>query len=486
MRQAELRFDEGRRLYQSGDALGARVEFDAAIDALLSVPEGTPDRQLVEKKLEDLADRIHRMDIEGLGAGDNQQNAVFERSPLQEILEMTFPINPEIKNKVHDQVRTAKSQLPLDENDAVLRYINYFSTAGRGTIIEGLRRQGRYRNMIMRILEEEGVPRELIFLAQAESGFQARAVSYKAAAGMWQFIRERGWQYGLKQTAFHDDRLDPEKATRAGAKHLKDLYNMFGDWYLAMAAYNCGPGCVARAVERTGYADFWELRNRNVLPNETANYVPLIVAMTIVANNLKEYGIDNVQMEAPLEYERLGMTANTSLQLAADLADVSVARLREFNPSLLGATIPSGFELRVPVEAKEPLNAALLRIPPEKRSLWRTHRVSDGETAVTIAKRYGIQPSQVTPVNRQSLEDIRTGDVVIIQAAYVPPPPAPRVTTRRYPAKTTAWRAPQSSRGAVYTKGRAVASSLQRKPAAPPARRAYAANNVSRAARAVR
>lgn len=477
VRQAEGRFQEGRRLYQAGDIAGSRAEFDAAVDTLLSVPDDTPDRELVVKKLEDMADRIHRMDIEGLGAGDTQQNAVYERSPLQEILEMTFPINPEIKTKVHDQIRVTTSQLPLDENDAVLRYINYFSTAGKGTITEGLRRSGRYRPMIKRILEEEGVPQELIFLAQAESGFQARAVSYKAAAGMWQFIQGRGIQYGLKQTAFTDDRLDPEKATRAGARHLKDLYKMFGDWYLAMAAYNCGPGCVARAVERTGYADFWELRSRNVLPQETANYVPLIVAMTIVAKNLDAYGIPEVHMEAPLEFERLGMTANTSLQLAADLADVSVTRLREFNPSLLAATIPSGFELKVPVDAKEPLSAALQRIPPEKRSSWRTHRVADGETAATIARRYGIQPNQVAPVNRNSVDELRTGDVVIIQAAYVPPPP-PRVVARKYTAaKQPAWRGAAQAR-ATFAKGRATAT-VQRK-AAPVRRGTYASYSANR------
>src|SRR5437764_9724710 len=132
--------------------------------------------------------------------------------------------------------------------------------------------------MIRRIFDQEGVPQELIHLAQAESGFLARAKSRKAAVGMWQFLAWRGREYGLDQTAYSDDRLDPEKATQAAARHLHDLYNEFGDWYLAMAAYNCGPGCVERAVQRTGYADFWELRAHNALPRETQNYVPLILA----------------------------------------------------------------------------------------------------------------------------------------------------------------------------------------------------------------
>lgn len=466
VRLAEGRFQEGRRLYQAGDFGSARTEFDAAIDILLAVPDDTPDRELVVKKLEDMADRIHRMDIEGLGAGDTQQAGVYERSPLQEILEMTFPINPEIKTKVHDQIKVTTSQLPLDENDAVLRYINYFSTAGKWTITEGLRRSGRYRSMILKILEEEGVPQELIFLAQAESGFQARAVSYKAASGMWQFIQGRGHQYGLKQTPYYDERLDPEKATRAGARHLKDLHKMFGDWYLAMAAYNCGPGCVARAVERTGHADFWELRARNVLPQETANYVPLIVAMTIVGKNLKEYGIEEVVMEPALEFERVSMTAHTSMQLLADLSDITVPRLREYNPSLLGSVVPLGFELKVPVQAKETLTAALVMIPPEKRLSWRTHRVSEGETTATIARRYGIQPTQVAPVKRGS-DEIKAGDLVIIQAAaWVPP--APRVTAQRKytsSAKYGNGRTPARGKASVFARGHAMAVAAKKAPA---------------------
>ena len=157
--------------------------------------------------------------------------------------------------------------------------------------------------MIQRILDEEGVPQELIHLAQAESGFIPRAMSSKAAGGMWQFVKFRGQEYGLTQTKYTDERMDPEKATRAAARHLHDLYNQFGDWYLAIAAYNCGPGAVQRAVERTGYADFWELRRRAVLPAETTNYVPIILAMTIMEKNAAEYGLTGIQFDPPIEYD---------------------------------------------------------------------------------------------------------------------------------------------------------------------------------------
>ena len=175
--------------------------------------------------------------------------------------------------------------------------------------LPGFQRAGQYKAMIQRVLAEEGVPQELIYLAQAESGFLPRAVSYAAAGGMWQFIQSRGNQYGLEQTAYSDDRYDPEKATRAAARHLNDLYAEFGDWYLAIGAYNCGPGGIERAIERTGYADFWELRARGALPAETKNYVPIILAMTIMGKNAKEYGLDDVTPESPVEYDTVEMSA---------------------------------------------------------------------------------------------------------------------------------------------------------------------------------
>ena len=284
MQHADQAFQRGKKAYQANNAEQARREFDTAIDLMLQASDNHPsERQAFQARLDEMVDAVHRYDLAGLGAGVVVGEARFEKAPLEDLLQMTFPVDPKLKDKVKEQVQATVSQLPLSFNDAVLGYINYFSGRGRKTLIAGLERAGRYRPMIERILQEEGIPQELIHLAQAESGFFPRAVSYKAAGGMWQFVAWRGQQYGLMRTAFTDDRFDPEKATRASARHLHDLYNMFGDWYLAMAAYNCGPNAVARAVERTGYADFWELRNRHVLPEQTTNYVPIILAMTIMS-----------------------------------------------------------------------------------------------------------------------------------------------------------------------------------------------------------
>jgi membrane-bound lytic murein transglycosylase D len=442
IRRAEERFAAGRRLYLEGDTAGARTRFDEAIDLLLGSSETAPDRAIAEQKLDELVDKIHRYDVEGLGAGDLQEVVSYDKSPLREILDLTFPIDPGMKSKVKDQVAATLSQLPLEENDEVLRYISYLSSErGKRTVIAGMRRAGRYNDMIRRILDEEGVPQELIFLAQAESGFMPRALSYKAAVGMWQFVKWRGNEYGLTQTAYTDDRLDPEKATRAGARHLRDLYHQFGDWYLAMAAYNCGPGCVTRAVQRTGYADFWQLRSRNVLPKETSNYVPLIVAMTIIVKNAKEYGIDDVQPEPALLYDTIEMVANTDLTLISDLLDTPLTGLRDLNPSLLKTLAPSGYALRIPKGSSQLLMAGLSKIPADKRATWRAHRVQEGETLASIAKRYRALPDSIASVNRANVNDLQAGDLVVIPAVYAAPKPAAAAkSARSAPAKRPAIR----------------------------------------------
>ena len=214
------------------------------------------------------------------------------------------PPTPAPKPRLRPRFKNTRSDLPLMMTDQVAGYIAYFfSNRGRGVFERAYSRSGRYHDMIVSTLKQEGVPQDLIYLAQAESGFHPLAVSRVGARGIWQFMASRGRGYGLSHNMWVDDRQDPEKSTRAAARHLKDLYNQFGDWYLAMAAYNSGPGTVQAAVRRTGYADFWELYNRNVLPKETRNYVPIILAVTIMAKNPSQYGLEGVVMERPPDYD---------------------------------------------------------------------------------------------------------------------------------------------------------------------------------------
>jgi membrane-bound lytic murein transglycosylase D len=419
MKSAEQHFKRGRSLYQAHDIENARRQFDLAIDLMLQASESKPnDRQDFQRRFEQMVDSIHRYDLAGMGAAESVEDARFEKAPLEDILQMTFAVDPKLRDRVQDQVQATVSQLPLTVNDVVAGYIHYFEGRGRRTLIAGFERAGRYRPMIQRILDEEGLPPEIIHLAQAESGFIPRAVSRMRATGMWQFMNWRGNQYGLHQTAYVDERLDPEKATRAAARHLRDLYVEFGDWYLAIAAYNCGPGGVERAVERTGYADFWELRNRGAIPLETTNYVPIILAMTIMAKNAPEYGLDNLSPDAPLEYDTMDVTAPTHLNLIADLTDCPKSELMALNPALLKGVAPAGYALRIPKGTGGSLRASLEMIPPDKRLSWRMHKVADGETLASIGKRYGATAGLIAAANKLLSNDPVTGDRLAIPATY--------------------------------------------------------------------
>ena len=300
IKKADDSFADGKKAIEAGRAADARLNFDHAVDALLSAPENLPDRPRVERRLEELIEAIYRYDADQAIVGDPDK-VVYDKSPKDDMIELTFtPADPGTRSKVLDLIHSTASQLPLQQHDTVIGAVNYFtSDRGKKIIAAGLRRQARYKPMIERVLGEEGVPLELLFLAQAESGYLPRAQSNKLCVGLWQFGRATGHDYGLMQTASTDDRMDPEKATRAAARYLKDLYTHFGDWYLAMAAYDCGPACVDHAVMRTGYADFFELRRLNALPKETQNYVPVILAMTIVGKNAAAYGLDHLDLEAP-------------------------------------------------------------------------------------------------------------------------------------------------------------------------------------------
>ena len=462
MSRAEIMFEEGRKLVQAGRVEEARKLFDEALDLVLNSKADPVDRTHFDKRFEELVAKIHRLDVEGLGAGAKAEEPTFDKAPIDDILSLTFPVDPKIKRMVRDEVAATVSQLPLEATDAVLSFINYFSgERGRGTIRAGLRRAGKFKPMISRILDEEGIPQEFIFLAQAESGFLPRAVSYMSAAGMWQFIRGRGAEYGLRQDAYVDERFDPELATRAAARHLRDLYHQFGDWYLAIAAYNCGPGNVDRAVERTGFADVWELRNRGVLPLETSNYVPIILAMTIMAKNPQNYGLNDIILEEPLQYDTVEMNSMTSLALIADLTSQPVSAIREINPALLKDVAPAGYKLHVPKGTLVALTAGLELVPENKRLAWRAYRADAGEDLSQIARRFGTSTSSLLAANPEIKDLPEAGALILVPAA---PAPAPRAVVAK--AKTRVPGRANAAKRPVLAQAKATLKASTRKPVA--------------------
>jgi membrane-bound lytic murein transglycosylase D len=387
--QVEKEYQAGLDNYKAGHTEAAQINFHHAMDLLAKSPLGVNSDERLQKELVRLTADQHNLALAPTPRADAAPaEQTTEAAPIDETNEITVPVDPSIKAKAAAEVKATPSDLPLMLTDPVASYITYFSTRGRGTLEHALARSGRYQEMIQRVLKEEGVPQDLIFLAQAESGFHTLAVSRAGARGIWQFMGSRGKGYGLEHDFWADDRQDPEKSTRAAARHLKDLYAQFGDWYLAMAAYNSGPGTVQSAVKRTGYADFWELYKRNVLPKETRNYVPIIVAMTIMNKNPAQYGLDKVTLEKPVPYDTLKINYAVDLRLVAECVDASPADLLDINPSLLRFSTPKDhqFELHLPVGTVETYKTAIAVIPPDMRVWWRYHTVAQGDTLMTVAR----------------------------------------------------------------------------------------------------
>jgi membrane-bound lytic murein transglycosylase D len=229
--------------------------------------------------------------------------------------------------------------------------------------------------------------------------------------------RARG--YGLERSLWVDDRQDPEKSTRAAARHLKDLYNQFGDWYLAMAAYNSGPGTVQAAVKRTGFADFWELYRRNVLPKETRNYVPIILAVTIMTKNPSQYGLDDAAMDQASRYDTVTIEYPVDLRLVAECVDAKPAELQDLNPSLLRYTTPQGkkFELHLPAGTKEQYQTAIASIPANMRLWWRYHKVQPGDTLASLARTYRTTPQSITEANHLEGTELDLESKLVIPVA---------------------------------------------------------------------
>ncbi|MGI9100933.1 MAG: LysM peptidoglycan-binding domain-containing protein [Terriglobales bacterium] len=422
--EVEKEYQAGLANYTAGHLDAAKDNFDRAFDVLLQSGLDIRANDRLEQEFDKLIEGVHNLEMVALQAGDGFTEQKSEPAPIDEANEATFPVDPNLRFRAEAEMKDIHSDLPLVMNDEVARYISYFSSRGRGTLEHALTRSGKYRDMIQRIFKEEGVPQDLIYLAQAESGFHPLALSRAGARGMWQFMAGRASGYGLERNWWVDDRQDPEKATRAAARHLKDLYNQFGDWYLAMAAYNSGPGTVQSAVQRTGYADFWQLYRRGVLPKETRNYVPIIVAVTIMAKNPAQYGLDHLQPETPLKTDSVEINYPVDLRLVAECVDTSVATLQDLNPSLLRMTTPKegSFRLVLPAGTGDKYQQAIAAIPPDMRVWWRYHKVAAGETLADIARQYHTTQSAIAAVN--SLPD---GELSADSKLVIPATPGKRL-----------------------------------------------------------
>lgn len=297
-------------------------------------------------------------------------------------------------------------QIAMSDNAAVQQCISFFtSEKGRKFFSRWLERSGRFFPLYERVLAEEGAPQELKYLSMIESGLSPTAVSWAKAVGLWQFIPVTGQQYGLTINWWVDERRDPEKATRAAARYLKDLYNDLGDWHLALASYNCGPNRVKAAIAKANSRDYWQVRN--YLPRETQQYVPLYIAAAKIASDPESYGFTDLNYEAPDQSGTIGVKGARDLQTIADLAKVPVATLKALNPELLRDQLPQGvaeYKLRVPTDAPRDLAAKLDSLPePEKVAItWTVHKVRRGESLASVADKYDVKVADLCDANQMS------------------------------------------------------------------------------------
>jgi membrane-bound lytic murein transglycosylase D len=421
----------GEADYRKGRLPEAKQEFDRAVDLMLASGIDIKSDAELQDEFDRIVDGVNALEMEALKLG-NGFVPKEEETPADVAEDVTFVVDPNIVAKAKADLATTNSDLPLVINDYVATYINFFANTQRGhnTLLHSFQHAGRYKAMIQRVMAEEGVPQDLIYLAVAESGFNPRALNRRShAGGMWQFM-PRG-NYGLAHNAYVDERFDPEKSTRAYARYMKFIYAQLGDWYLSMAGYDWGAGNVQRAVEKTGYADFWELYKRNNLPKETKNYVPEILAAIIIANHPSQYGFDDVTLDPPVLTDTVTINYPVNLRLVSDIVKVPVDELTALNPSLLRHVTPpdAPFDLHLPGGMAEVFEQRIALIPEGKRNAWRYHRVAAEDTLATVAREYRVTEAELAAANQLRARDGIEG----VEALLVPTPPvAEPAPTRLY------------------------------------------------------
>ena len=430
--QVEAAYARGDADYRKGKLPEAKAEFDRAVDLMLSSGIDIRNNAQLQEEFDRIVDQVNGLEMEALKQGNGFVPKV-EPTPAEVASDVTFAVDPNIVAKARADLATTKSDLPLVVNDYVASFISFFANSQRGhnTLLHSFERSGHYRTMIQRVMAEEGVPQDLIYLAVAESGFQPRAMNGKSrAGGMWQFMPTGS--YGLARTAYVDERFDPEKSTRAYARYMKFLYDQLGDWYLAMAAYDWGAGNVQRAVQKTGYADFWELYKRNNLPGETKNYVPEILAAIIIANNPKQYGFEDVTLDPPILTDTITVNYSVDLRLVSDLVGAPVDELMALNPSLLRLITPpeTSFDLHLPAGTATLFNERIARVPEANRISWRYHAVAAGDTLASVAREFRVEPAELATANQLHASDSLDGVAALV--VPVPPAAAPSAQTRLY------------------------------------------------------
>src|SRR5436190_1624035 len=435
--RANDHFRKGKLNLEDNKRDQARDEFDKAVDEVLMSGLDVRANQRLQTFYLELVERIYREEVPLIQTAPQTQTATpvtaqaapnasaekvevaqaqepkvvqigfrqqgFDPSPLDPLSKLI--LNQTEKSVTDDQLNAleqAKNALDFNFtlNPLVQQYINYYQGRGRSTMEAGLRHSGRFMRIARDTFRKAGVPEDLTWLGQVESAWSPKARSWAAASGLWQFVSGTGTQYGLRQTAWVDERNGIEKPTAASARYLRDLSKRYnGDWLLAMAAYNTGALNVDRAISRAGEANYWKIYP--YIAQETRNYVPNILAVIMISKNPEKYGFKGIKPEAPMSFEILPVQSATSLRLIADATGTSMDFIQSLNPELRRDTTPRGeaYNLRIPAGRGKELASILKRVPTDRRDSTRIISIAPGEDLQSVANRTGVAVATLQTMN---------------------------------------------------------------------------------------
>ena len=447
---SDQHFKAGQRELEQGHVESAKQEFNRAVDLLLESAYGARSEPRIREHFDRLVDRISAYEVKALAEGDGFTEKKYDKASIDELLTVSTTFGtpaptPELKAAVKSDLKTGDHDIPIPLNQRVLAYIELFQGRLHDFIEDGMKRGSKYLPMIQNVFRAEGLPLDLAYVPLVESAFKPNALSRVKAKGVWQFMGGTAAENGLHRDWYVDERSDPEKATVAAAKYLNTLNRMFkGDWHLALASYNGGPGRLQRAMKRVGVSDFWTLADKpKALPRETREYVPMILAAIVIARNPAQYGFD-FETQAPPAYDKIALSHPVDLRRVAEWADTTIDEIQALNPELRRWTTPvkaEQYEIKVPAGTSVQVQARLDEASSPDLASLKFYTVKRGDSLPSIARKLSVSKADLAEANYlKTTAHVAAGQKLIV------------------PHETTVLMAARTTRSVPVTEARRIAA----------------------------